>query len=260
MDNLSAEHVDEFEMLSPVNINFSIAFNTAIGIIAGRHTARELSQSFLDDHEKTIRSLAGRTKLQHDWAMTFRAARAFDSILGRSSVLGTLGIRELAKIVRGYRDELGGAKKTPRGLWRLLSEYGPALVRQGLPELGRRIRRTRKARATARGEDRDLGDVDFSRFEMAFPARLTLKTIQGETFDAYQVIPFGAPGQERHFETAEEKFRIEAESALSAGEIDQVVDRVRSFEEADLGDLTRRLCLSSDVSPAWARDLRSFLV
>lgn len=226
MDNLSAEHVDAAR-LSPVNINFSIGFNLAIALIAGRHSAAELEQGFLDAHDREIRALAAGTRIVHDWRMSVKVAEAFSRVLGRASPLSQLGPKDFVRVLAGYSKQMGGKKKNPvdvRGLLR---------VPPGA------ISRLRRARAGAS----DLSEVDFTQFEMAFPARVTLVAKDGARFSARQDVPFGAPGQSRYFETVQEKVRREVR-----GDAERLLEVIRSLEQKSVAELVDAACASG---PRW---------
>ncbi len=230
MDNLSAEHVGEHEPLSPVNINFSIPFNVAIGVLAGRHTPAELTQEYLDEHGAQIRELASKVRLSHDWSMSLAVAEAFAGSLGRSSPLRSLGLRDLVRVAAGYQSQMGGHRKHGLGASQLLSR---------LPAMARR------ARALTKGGGRGspgLGSVDLSRFRMAFPAQVTLETTSHERVTARQDVPFGAPGQSLYLETVRDKFRQEAARQLDPESVERALGALVELESADLGQLSRSLC------------------
>jgi 2-methylcitrate dehydratase PrpD len=220
MDNLSAEHVDA-RRLSPVNINFSIGQNVALALIAGRHSAAELEQEFLDRHEPTIRELAARTRVIHDWKMSLSVADAFSRVLGRASPLAQLSARDLVRVLAGYSRQLGGKRKNALRLRSLLSLPPRALAR---------VSRGR------RGAAADFSEVDFSRFELRFPARVTLVAHDGARFSARQDVPYGAPGQLRYFETVEDKLRRE----MPHGE--RLLDVIRKLEARSVSELVDAAC------------------
>jgi len=228
MDQISREHVQPEEPLSPINVNFSVPFNVAIALLAGRHTAAELSPAFLAAHEDRIRALAGRTVLRHDWRMTFDVVTAFDAVLGRSAVSAVLGPRDLLTVARRYRDQLGGDRRSLD----LPSLFGhlPELLDRGRRALGRRS-----------GSAPDLAEVDFTAFRMTFPSRVAVEVTGGRVFSARQDVPFGAPGQRRRFEVVEEKFRTEA-GALGAKRVGDGIALVKRLEEVDLAALIETVC------------------
>lgn len=235
MDNLSVEHVDANAPLSPVNINFSVPFNVAIGVIAGRHGANELRQEFLDEHEGAIRELARRTELEHDWSMSFDVARAFAGALGRSSPARRLGPRDVARVLTGYASQMGGPKAHSLQLRALAGRGAPALA-TFVADLAKQSRR-----AGERAEP-GLARADFTRFRMAFPASVRLETVVGEHYTARQDVPFGAPGQARYLETVVEKFLLETGARLGAERSRQALELVKHFEEHALGDVTNAVC------------------
>jgi 2-methylcitrate dehydratase PrpD len=221
MDNLSAEHADP-RRLSPVNINFSIGQNVALALIAGRHSAAELEQEFLDRHASTIRELASKTRVLHDWKMSLRVVDAFSRVLGRASPLAQLSARDLVRVFAGYTRQLGGKKKNSLRLRELLSVRPRALAR---------------ARGK-RGGAVDFSEVDFTRFVMAFPARVTLIAQDGARFSARQDVPFGAPGQTRYFETVEDKLRREVRC-----DADRLLDVILRLEAHGVDELVRSACV-----------------
>lgn len=236
MDNLSSEYRVAHEPLSSVNINFSIALNVAIALIAGRHTAFELSEDFLKENEKLINRLAGLVNLRHDWEMTLRVAEAFDQALGRSSISSVLRFGDYLKMLRGYRAAMGGKRGTSidlRGLFSLerkdYRKFFASLIKRRLIDV----------LAAFRGQTKrpDLAEVDFTHFRMTFPAKVTIETNEGRVISSRQDIPFGAPGQEKYFESVEEKFLIETGSLLAKERAEQVIRLIRNFEKFSIDQI-----------------------
>lgn len=240
MDNLAAGHADPAR-LAQVNVNFSIPFNVAIAVLAGKHGAAQLRQAALDAQERELRELAARVTLRHDWDMSFRVAAAFDRVLGRSSALAALSPGDVIKVLRGYVGRMGGAKKNSLDLGALVTGRGAALlgrVARGLAGRGR------DGGDNGGGDTapRDLSGVDFSRFAMTFPARVVLETTDGGRFEASQDVPFGAPGQRDYFETVEAKFRLEAAPRLSPARLEKAIGSVRALEAIPLELATQAFC------------------
>lgn len=233
MDNLSAEHIHEQEPLSPVNINFSIPFNIGIGIVAGQHTGAQMDQAFLDNNQQTIRSLAGKTRLIHSWDMTGEVIKAFDGN-NNKSIVEQISFRDLGKVIQGYMGELGGAKKNSIQLKALLKNTKS--IREII-----KFRKAAKQKAHERKNSGKVAGRDFSAFKMAFPARVTLHTQKGETFSAYQKIPYGAPGQEPYLSAVEEKWHTEAGVRLNKTKINAAQKAVLDFENRDLGEITKKI-------------------
>lgn len=234
MDNLSSEHLRPDEPLSPINVNFSIALNVGIGLVAGRHTSRELSQQFLDDNDRAIRSLAARTELVHDWPMTLRVADAFGSALGRRSPLARLGPRDLVTLLRGFRSQHGGHKAHSLDVRELVVSHRGEVAR-----LARKLGRARRKRMDSPAASTP---PSFEKFRMVFPARVTITTRSGERLVAEREIPAGAPGAPRLFETVEDKLRSEASGRLAPGAAEHLLTLVASFESASVGDVLAAAC------------------
>lgn len=225
MDNLSSEHLGSDEPLSPINVNFSLPLNIAIAIVAGAHEGRTLEQSFLDANQHTIRALAAKTELAHDLDMSLDVARAFDSVLGRAGALRSLGPAQYLALAAGYRRQLGGKKRTPVRLGRL-ARSGRVLAEAA--SAARSLRRGKGSSSAA-----DLSSVDFTRFRMVFPARVTLETTDGKRYSARQDVPWGAPGQDRMRETVEEKLRREGPPER----VDALLAAIADYEKTSLAAL-----------------------
>jgi len=238
MDNLSSEHIGEFEKLSPVNINFSIPYNIAIGIIAGEHTGKQLEQSFLDANEADIRSIASKVELEHNWEMSVRVSKAFDRLLGKNSIFGRLSVLDMLKVGRGYSGELGGKKKNSLGFKKLLSMKTFKRVRKVFAKSGGKQNKSSSSKEILG----DIGSVDFTRFEAAFPARVSIETNQGTLYSDRQNVPFGAPGQEQYFSTVVDKWTTEASDSLTVEQIKDHLDKIINFENNTVSEFISSAC------------------
>ena len=237
MDNLSAEHTGD--ELSQVNINFSIPYNVAIGLVAGRHTGHELRSAFLALHEREIRRLADLVQVKHDWEMTLSVAAAFNSVLGHAGATQVLAPLDYLRVGWGYSRELGGRKKNSVGPLRLLSAW-PSVARA----VGRSIRARRARRLN--NKPLDLSHVDFTRFKAVFPAKVTVELHDGQRLSARRDVPLGAPGAGGFSEVVEEKLRIEAGAVLGT-RVDEAIARLREFEECSLEELTLLVCTAQNT-------------
>jgi 2-methylcitrate dehydratase PrpD len=231
MDNLSSEHVRPRDALSPINVNFSIPFNVGIAIVAGAHDGRTLTPEFLAEHDARIRAIARKTELVHDWPLSFEVVRAFDGVLGKSGVLAGLGPAQYLAVLDGYRRQMGGRKKTSLRLGALAKNLGSVAA------WTRRARSTRRRHAGPTG----IGNVDFTRFRMAFPVVVSLETTDLERYRARQDVPIGAPGRPGRVEAAQRKLRHELGPHFSPADLDRVVTMIERFESSSLDDFLRAL-------------------
>ncbi|MFN7953424.1 MAG: MmgE/PrpD family protein [bacterium] len=230
MDNLSAEHRSEVG-LSAVFANFSIPLSVAIGVVAAALTPRELEPEFLAMHETTLRALASRVVLRHDWGATLTVAEAFDGAFGSSSVVAALRLVDFWKVARGYARELGGRRSHGLDLAGLLGAHRRRLraaLRRG---------RARRADARLRGTRPDLGSVDLTAFRMAFPATVTIVLHDGRRLCATQEVPVGAPGENDRLAAVRAKCERELgrrHGGEAAGRLASVLDSGNSPGIADL--------------------------
>ena len=196
MDNLSWEYQTE-NTISSTNINFSIPYNVAIGILAGELTAKQMDDGFLKMNQGALRGLAEKVTLTHDWAMTLDVIDAVSKCLHNQSIAAVLTKKEWLELIFSLKSQLGGARRNGINIKGLIQESG-------------RIFRIRREQKRNRHHANDLGDIDFSKFEMTFPAEVTLTMTDGTRLTSRKNIPIGAPNQTDYFSMVEEKFNREA--------------------------------------------------
>ncbi len=234
--------------LTGVNVNFSIGLNVAIGILAGRHTAVELRQPWLDEHAEALRALASRVRLKHDVSMTLEVARSFDEVLGGASIARSLSPRDVVAIVAGYRRTLG---LDLRGLSALGGSLGGGSPLGSIARAARNLARARQVLRPSEGSDvgRSLDAVDFSRFRMTFPARVTLELDDGTTASARCDVPVGAPGAPGRLEAAVEKLIRDVGRAQGEPRARALAERLARFEEESLEEVVRAACGGESATP-----------
>jgi 2-methylcitrate dehydratase PrpD len=153
--------------LSPVRVNFSARLSAAIALHSGRLTPAELEPRWLAEHEREIRSLAARTSVRHDPALT--AATLLGTLEAGASP--DLGLADLLRIRRRLADvNMDGANPGKALLQAARRE--PAL-RSALG--GSLLRRLRGGSRSA------IGDLDVGRLRMTFPSRLRIRLSDGSS-------------------------------------------------------------------------------
>ncbi len=103
MDTISREFINQ-KRIEAININFSIPYNVAIGIMAHRLTPIELSQDELDKNADTIRSLAKRVVLKHNPKMTLKVIESFIESGLTSLALREIGFKKITRLRRKIKD------------------------------------------------------------------------------------------------------------------------------------------------------------
>jgi hypothetical protein len=157
----------------PVGVTFSARLSVAVALLAGRLTHAELDPGWLGEHASSLRELAGRTRLRHDWELTLATVEG--AAAGGAS-LGDVPLRAWGRAIRRLRDlrmtelalnasELGGLARNPRLL--------------------RRLRRAAVGSGAA-----GTAALDTSALRMTFPCRLTLRLRSGRTIE----VAGGEPG------------------------------------------------------------------
>jgi hypothetical protein len=99
------ERLSGGEPLTGVRVNFSVALSCAVALSAGRLTHEELAPDWLAEREDSLRELATRVFLEHDWDLTMR------TLQGVGASPNDLPLRKLGDIRRRLRstgmDEVG---------------------------------------------------------------------------------------------------------------------------------------------------------
>ncbi|QUR67767.1 MmgE/PrpD family protein [Mycobacterium spongiae] len=177
MDELSANYAHDDP--SPVTVTFSIPWNVAIMLTAGRLTAAEVNQTWLATHRSELESLRHRVELRHDWDATLRTARAFAPLL------------HLAALAReaGPRTWLGGLRRVRR------EHRSVSLDVAGVAKVAKLIATGRVP--IDRGPSRPWDPEALESFRMTFPARVEIIFADGRREEATADIPQGAAGHPR---------------------------------------------------------------
>jgi 2-methylcitrate dehydratase PrpD len=218
MNRLAMRHAAPDGRLDPIHLNFSIPGNAAICVLAGRLGAAEMALGFLTSRGDEIRALAARVTLRHDWEMSARVVESFDGTGGAR--LGDLSPGELWRVARGYLSRMGSG--------------GLDLGRAPVGKMARAL----FERATRGGGDAGQS-AGFESFRMVVPAQVTIVTDDGARTTSRQDVAFGAPGQERLFETVVDKYRREA---LSGHDAARAIEVARRLEDVPLDEATRAFC------------------
>jgi 2-methylcitrate dehydratase PrpD len=178
MDKWSSEYAGaRGRTPTPVTINFSIAWNVAIALLAGEVSPRQLRAEWLAEHRAELADLAGRVELRHDWELTRSSAEQFAGLLPPRALGRDAGLRTLR-----------------RGLSRVRGDH-PSIV-GGLSDLrgvGAMLRGGRRGWAAA-GGSRFWSERALDRFAMTFPARVTVSLRDGRTLSGRADVPRGGAG------------------------------------------------------------------
>lgn len=175
MDALSRGFTDG--MPTPVTVNFSVPWSVAVHLVAGRLSPAEVTAGWLAAHHHELRALAGRVRLQHDWAATTRSAEAFARVLP-PAVFAGVGPRRLASGLRRVRRTHPTA---PLG-------FGGMMAIADLLRAAPRSARYTSGRA--------WDPHELETFSMTFPARLKVTFADGRSVEAEAAVPRGGCGSD----------------------------------------------------------------
>ena len=228
MDNLSHEYRDE-SCIQQTMVNFSIPLNIAIALQTGRLGGAELNQNNLNKNRETLNKIANKVTLTHDWDMTLYVIDSVNRCMGEQSLTASLGVKQWRQLINGFRSQLGGKRK-----------HG--LNRRQLWSQRRKLLQIIKDRPKLRGQSPDLGKVDFSQFEMSFPAKVELQLLNGETLSCRKDVPFGAQAQTNYLDTVSNKFLQESEAGKVHREILDQLEDADTFFKIDINTLSDQIC------------------
>jgi 2-methylcitrate dehydratase PrpD len=164
---------------TPVTVNFSIPWNVAATLLAGRLTPVEISETWLTEHHGELAELARRVSLRHDWPLTLRSAEAMAPLLPpRTMVTGTHHRRLLSALRRVRRDHesLRVRPADAVALGRALWAADSAVLRQG-----------------ATGHHLWSPEA-LDTFAMTFPARVRVRLFSGRELVTEVDVPHGGAG------------------------------------------------------------------
>lgn len=177
MDQLSGPYA-EIEPPTPVTVTFSIPWNVAVVLLAGRLTEEETTPAWLSEHAAALTSLRRKVRLTHAPDLTAAAAEGFGRVLPVAGLAGELGARRLVGAVRKVRAEHPGASLGLGDLVGLVRSVGSG---------------GREALRRARGR-RWWNPEAIEEFAMTFPARVTVRLGGGEERTARVDVPRGGAG------------------------------------------------------------------
>lgn len=219
----------EEDRMGAVDVNFSVPLSIALSIMAGRLTPRELEEEYMSQRSGEIKRLSRRVILEHDPEMTMKLLDAVNNSVDINALLRETGIVRLIRAARRLRKGAGSGVPFVKG--GSLSAINLQVLSNLTGIVSRHIKGglSRIDRAQV-----DLGDVEFAEFKLPFPARVTLKTRDGQRFDEERDVPIGAPGGGKDlWDTAEEKFSSEAGHYLGKGRIKEIISTVFHLERCE---------------------------
>ena len=166
---------------TPVTVNFSVAWNVAATILAGRLTPAETDETWLAAHHAELARIAERVTLRHDWPLTLRTANAMAPLLPPRALTAGTANRHLVGAVRRVRRDHEGLRSGPADALALLRA-----LRQVDPGAARR----------ATGGRQLWAPEALDAFAMTFPARVRVVHRNGRESSAEAEVPRGGAGNQ----------------------------------------------------------------
>jgi len=207
---------------APETLNFFLPYNLAAGISDGRLSWEQFTPERIAD--ESLWKLIRKIHVRHDIKYTKALVDAFTNLVDLRKVAGSLSV---------------GAVRS------MLSHFGLAspflLVSRGR-EVGELLKEGRKALHKFITGEEDQGPVEdesllastANEFQMAFGARVSIRTAAGE-FEHEQDVPFGAAGwnlEEKRL-CVVQKFERESAGVISDEAANATFERILSLETLD---------------------------
>lgn len=220
MDTISKEFINT-ERIEAININFSIPYNVAIGIIAHRLTPAELKQDVLDKNAELIKSLAKRVTLKHKPEMTLKVIESFIESGLTSRALRDIGLKKIPQIRRKMKDYTG--KLIELKISDILHLIGP-VTRIATKNLINSTFRKKKINGH--------NNISLSKFKLLFPAGVTLRLRDGSDFYSLQEFPLGSNCDTEQEKRVEKKF-FEEGKRIGIKNLDITFSLVKEIEKQE---------------------------
>lgn len=174
MDALSAPYAAA-DPPSPVTVTFSVPWNVAIALRAGRLSEVETNERWLSEHRSALTALRNRVRLEHDPELSARSVAAFANVVPARRLARELGLRRLVTAAAAVRRE------------------HPAVV-TGLGDLLDLGRGLRRGQDSVSERSRWWSPSSLERFAFTFPARVTVRLRDGSERSAEVSVPRGGAG------------------------------------------------------------------
>lgn len=219
MDRISREFINT-ERIEAININFSIPYNVAIGIIAHRLTPTELKQNFLNENAELINSLAKRVILEHKPEMTIKVIESFIEAGITSMALRNIGLKKIPELRRKMHNYTGKVFELKiKDIFQLI-----------LPLT--RIATKNLIKSRFKKKINGLNSISFRNFKLLFPSVVTLRLRDGSEFYSIQEFPLGSNLDTEQLKRVEKKFFEEGERA-GIKNLNKVFSLIKEIEKQE---------------------------
>ncbi|MGE5230147.1 MAG: MmgE/PrpD family protein [Deltaproteobacteria bacterium] len=239
MERLARPH--EHGVLTAVNVQFSILRSVALALLRGDIRGREFTPEAFDRAAASVRALAARARLAHDWTFTIHQLKGIDAGLRHG------GDRRSADMIQFYRTSgefrrlFGSGRAIGAGdvvrLLRLPGEDRRYFARRWVRSASSHVRRL-----VGRDEQdpRPLGDLRQLSFRMG--ARVTVSLADGRRLTEECIVPTGMAGDPDRARVVREKFAVECAPAVGPDGVLRVWNAVEQLETAPAVELPTLLC------------------
>ncbi len=174
MDALSSQYAQAHP--TPVTVTFSIPWNVAITVVAGKLTPDEVNSAWLDKHSVDLDAVRNLVTLNHDIDATLRSAKSFAQLLPLGALAREAGMRRWLGAIRG-------ASRRHAGL------------RFRAPEIASLAKQIATGELPSMRGPRGYWDPEaLERFAMTFPSSVEVRMRDGSRLTAAVEVPRGAAG------------------------------------------------------------------
>jgi 2-methylcitrate dehydratase PrpD len=229
MERLARPH--EPNLLTPVNVQFSITRSVAAALWLGDLRGYHFSDAAFPDMLPAVRRVAPLGTLVHDWTYTIQQLRGIDAGLRDKGGRRSADLLQFYRTSGAFRRMFGSARAIgPADLARLFAL--PADDRRYFVGRWGRSLRSHLGRLVTRddGESKPLGDLRQLSWRMGGRVTVTLKT--GQRISAERVVPTGMAGDPGREAVVREKLVAEGAPLLGRHRCEELWDAITSLEAA----------------------------
>jgi len=119
----AGEYAAAHDTICPVNVNFDLAWTTAVMLHAGRLTSAEMQPEWLAEHSSSLRRWHERVRVHHDTALTAKVISSARSVSTGRRALRELRVRDLPRLLRQYQNEYQTPPVRAKDIARLLLAF-----------------------------------------------------------------------------------------------------------------------------------------
>lgn len=231
-----AEEFFENEDISQVNVNFSIPYSIAVGLLEGKLESYCFHDDFLEENREKILELSKKVTLKHDLEFSLEVLNKMGEHIPIADLFSDVSYGEMKKVREGV-----SSKITPKEIIGLLGGVPRSEMKIVRDLIVGKLKKSLKIERETFDQGFDLGNIDFSGFEMPFPAKVVLQLKDGSSYGEERKVPRGSSSRDDFEGVVENKFLREVRPFLGKEKTEEVMNMIKNFEDFSAKGLVKGL-------------------